>query len=426
MKTYKNLYEQIISEDNLRKAFYKAAKGKRKRKDIREILKNVDEHVAILHDILEREEFKPAYHKPVQINDGFKMKKRYIIKPYYKYEQVVHHAIIQILAPTDKEIAENSKLKKIINRGAYEFTCGSVKGRGAHHGKRYIERWIRNDRKNTKYVLKIDVRHFFESIPHDKLKDKLRKVIADEKTLRLLDLIIDAVQNGLPLGYYTSQWLANFYLQGLDHYMKQEVWKPETEKKMQQYAERMKRKGKKNFVVPKYQCGVKYMVRYMDDIVCFGANKRDLKTALERLEEYCEEGLELVIKNNKQIFPLSKEVPLAEEELEKKRKAKKPIRKKVKEIGRALDFMGFLFRRTRTTIRKAILYRITRKVRKVAKKDKVNWYDASSIVSRMGYFKHTDAYNVYQERVKPYVNIKKLKKIISKHEKKGRAKYAGN
>lgn len=61
--------------------------------------------------------------------------------------------IIQVLAPTDKEIAADHSLKKIINRGAYEFTCGSVKGRGAHYGKRYIERWIRKDRKNTKYVL---------------------------------------------------------------------------------------------------------------------------------------------------------------------------------------------------------------------------------------------------------------------------------
>jgi hypothetical protein len=178
MKTYKNLYEKIISEENLKKAFFKAAKGKRNRKDIQHILDNADEHVAILHGILEREDFRPAHHKPVQINDGFKMKKRHIIKPYYKYEQVVHHAIIQVLAPTDKEIAADHSLKKIINRGAYEFTCGSVKGRGAHYGKRYIERWIRKDRKNTKYVLKIDVRHFFESIPHDRLKEKLRKVIA--------------------------------------------------------------------------------------------------------------------------------------------------------------------------------------------------------------------------------------------------------
>ena len=328
MKTYKNLYEKIISEENLKKAFFKAAKGKRKRKDIQRILDNVDEHGAILRGILEREDFRPAHHKPIQINDGFKMKKRHIIKPYYKYEQVVHHAIIQVLAPTDKEIAQDHSLKKVINRGAYEFTCGSVKGRGAHYGKRYIERWIRNDRKNTKYVLKIDVRHFFESIPHDRLKEKLRKVIADEKTLRLLDLIIDAVPTGLPLGYYTSQWLANFYLQDLDHFIKQEIWEPEKEKKIQQYAARMKRKGREDFVIPDYLCGVKYMVRYMDDIVCFGANKRDLKTALERIESYCSGKLGLEIKKNKQIFPRIKGNPTDRKGLAERKREKKSIKRK--------------------------------------------------------------------------------------------------
>lgn len=181
MKTYKNLYEKIISEENLKKAFYAAAKGKKNRRDVRKILNNIDEHVCILHEILKKEEFRPAHHIPQEINDGFKQKKRRIIKPYYKYEQVVHHAIIQILAPKPEELAKDPTLKKVLNRGAYEFSCGSIKGRGAHYGKKYIERWIRNDRKNTKYVLKIDVRHFFESIPHDRLKAKLRRVIADEK-----------------------------------------------------------------------------------------------------------------------------------------------------------------------------------------------------------------------------------------------------
>lgn len=423
MKTYKNLYEKIIAKDNLRKAFFKAAKGKRNRRDIKEVLDHVDDHVEILHRILEREEFKPAHHKPVQINDGFKMKKREIIKPFYKYEQVVHHAIIQILAPADDEIAADPTLKKVINRGAYEFTCGSVKGRGAHYGKRYIERWIRNDRKNTKYVLKIDVKQFFPSVPHDILKAKLRKVIADEKTLRLLDLIIDAVPSGLPLGYYTSQWLANFYLQDLDHFIKQEVLLPEREKKMEQYGARKAKKGVTGYKMPEYLCGAKYMVRYMDDIVIFGANKRELKIMLKRIERYCEEKLGLVIKKNKQIFPLSKEIEITPTAQTKMGSKTKP---KIKEIGRALDFMGFLFHRTRTTIRKAILYRITRKARRIGKKDKINWYDASSMVSRMGYFRHADAYAVYVERVKPYVKIKRLKQIISKHEKKGRIAYAGN
>lgn len=54
MKTYKNLYEKIISEENLKKAFYAAAKGKKNRRDVRQILNNIDEHVCILHEILKK------------------------------------------------------------------------------------------------------------------------------------------------------------------------------------------------------------------------------------------------------------------------------------------------------------------------------------------------------------------------------------
>ena len=413
MKTYKNLYEKIIDKDNLRLAFKRAAKGKTKRKDIARILADLDTHVDILHEILKNEEFQPAKHKKQQINDGFKQKKRYIIKPYYRYEQVVHHAIIQVLAPTDEAIRKDPTLKKVINRGAYQFTCGSVKGRGAHYGKRYIERWIREDHKNTKYVMKIDVRHFFESIPHDKLKAKLRRVIADEKTLRLLDKIIDAVDEGLPLGYYTSQWLANFYLQDLDHFIKQEVWLPEKQKKEEAYRKRMARKGITNYTMPKYPCGMKKMERYMDDIVGFSANKRELQVAMQRICDYCKDKLGLIIKENKQVFLLAKE-----EIVQQIDKTTGKVKEIAKERGRALDFMGFIFRRTRTTIRKALFYRITRKARRIAKKEKVNWYDACSMISSMGYFWHTDTYNMYLEWIKPYINIKMLKKKVSKHSKK--------
>jgi len=278
---------------------------------------------------------------------------------------------------------------------------------------------LKDNHKETKYVMKIDVRHFFESIPHDILKAKLRRVISDEKTLRLLDLIIDAVDDGLPLGYYTSQWLANFYLQDLDHYIKQEIFLPEKGKKEEAYKARMKRKGVKRYNVPKYASGIKYMVRYMDDIVCFGNNKRELHAAMKRICEYCEEKLGLTIKENKQVFLFAKEV--AVEVFDTATNTAKEV---VKEYGRALDFMGFLFRRNRTTLRKALFYRITRKARRLYKKEKVNWYDACSMISSMGYIKCTDTYAVYEERIKPYINIKSLKNKVSKHSKKEGVKFA--
>lgn len=87
--------------------------------------------------------------------------------------------------------------------------------------------------------------------------------------------------------------------------------------------------------------------------------------------------------------------------------------------GRALDFMGFVFHYNRTTLRKSILKRSTKKAHKLSKKEKINWYDASAMLSSMGWYTHTDTYGFYEDHIKPYVNIKKLKRIVSKHSKKG-------
>ncbi len=67
-------------------------------------------------------------------------------------------------------------------------------------------------RKIQKYVLKMDIRHFFDSVPHDVLKAKLSKHIHDELMLDLLFKIIDTTDEGIPLGFHTSQWLATLEL----------------------------------------------------------------------------------------------------------------------------------------------------------------------------------------------------------------------
>ena len=80
--------------------------------------------------------------------------------------------------------------------------------------------------------------------------------------------------------------------------------------------------------------------------------------------------------------------------------------------------MGFEFHRDRTILRESIMLSCTRKVNRVSKKDVITWYDATAILSYMGYLTHTDTYEMYLQRVKPHVNVKKLKKIVSKHSKR--------
>ena len=301
--------------------------------------------------------WRPAKHGKVRINEGTSKKQRLIEKPRYNYEQVVHHIVV-------------SACYDIFMQGMYEFSCGSVPNRGAHYGKKYIERWIHTDLKNCKYILKMDIRHFFESVDHDVLKAWLEKKIRDKRMLNILFLIIDGSEQGLPLGFYTSQWLSNFMLQPLDHYIKE-------------------------------QLHAAHYIRYMDDMVVFGRNKKELHRMRIAIDDCLRERLNLKMKDNWQVFRF--------EYVE---------RKTGKVKGRPLDFMGFEFHQDRTILRESIMLSCTRKVNRVAKKDKITWYDATAILSYMGYLTHTDTYGMYQDRVKPYVNVKKLKRIVSKHSRR--------
>jgi hypothetical protein len=216
----------------------------------------------------------------------------------------------------------------------------------------------------------MDIRHFFDTIPHDILKEMLAKKIHDKAMLNLLFEIIDITDEGLPLGFYTSQWLSNWYLQGLDHYIKEDL-------------------------------KAVYYVRYMDDMVIFGSNKRELHKMRVLIEEYLNNKLGLNLKGNWQVYRFD-------------------YVKNKKHYGRDLDFMGFRFFRNKTILRKSILRRLKRKVQKIRKKFKPTMYDIRQLLSYNGWLKATDTYWMYLDYVKPYVDFKKLKRRISNYDKRSK------
>lgn len=225
MRSYNNLYEPMLQDDYIKQCFINASKKKKNRNDVREVLENLDEHTELLKKMLTEELFIPDYHKPSIINESSSKKTRRILKPHYKYEQVIHHCAI-------------GQFKPIVMNGLYEFSCGSIPDRGVHYGKKYMRKW-------------------------------------------------------------------------LDSYDGKQVTK-----------------------------------------------------------------------------------------------------------GRMLDFMGFQFHHDRTTIRKSNIEAARRKANHISKQDKISWYNASVMLSYMGLFKHTDTYNYYIDYIKPKINVKKLKRIVSKHSRK--------
>lgn len=359
MKTYKHLMEQIASEENIRAATLNASKRKRNRKDVKDVLENIDHHVEVVQKILLSGNYKAHVDEACIVNEGTHHKVRRIRKPHFKYDQIVHHCIIQVLQP-------------FLTAPMYEYSCGSIPKRGAHYGKKRIEKWLKHDVKNTKYVFKMDIKHFYESTDKDVLKAMLKRKIKDRQAMELLEAVIDGCEKGLPLGNYTSQWFANFMLTPLDHYIKE-------------------------------QLHAKYYIRYMDDIVIFGRNKKELHKIRKEITKYLNEQLKLKVKENWQVFRFAY------------------TDKQGREKGRPLDFMGWQFYRNKTILRKSIFIRITRKAKKVGKCTTIQ--GAQGMVSYMGYIKHTDSYGVYRDYIRPYVNIGKLKKFTAKRAKQERSRH---
>lgn len=356
MKSYNHIYERYIADDTIRCAILKSSEFKRNRTDVQEYIHGREIQPGAIERVkryAKAYNYRNARHNPIEIYDGISRKQRTIIVPRY-YEQIVHHMIVLAMQP-------------IFFRGMYEHSYGSIPGRGGHKAKSTIERWIRTDPENCRYCLKMDIRKFFDSVPHDILLAKLRKILHDKPFLSIMEEVVAVTETGLPLGFYTSQWLANWYLQDLDH-----------------------------FIVER--AGAAHYVRYMDDMVVFGRDKEKLHEIRKQISDFLiSEGLEM--KDNWQVFQFDH------------------IDQDGQHRGRFLDYLGFRFYCDRTTLRRRIMLRATRKARKMAAKSAITRYDAMQMLSYIGWIDCTDTYGMYDEWIKPKLSIYQCKQKVSRYSK---------
>lgn len=256
MKRHGNLFDNIISSDNLIKADKIARNGKIKSYGVkRHDLRKLD-NIELLHETLSASEFKTSPYTIFKIYDP---KERDIYRlPYYP-DRIVHHAIMNYLEPIFVSVFTNDT-----------YSC--IKGKGIHNAALNLKRALK-DSYNTKYCLKFDVKKFYPSIDHLILKDLLRRKIKDQRVLEILDEIIDSAP-GVPIGNYLSQYFANFYLSYFDHYIKE-------------------------------QKGIKYYFRYADDVVILHSDKQFLHSLFKDISQYLFDNLKLTIKNNWQVYPVN-------------------------------------------------------------------------------------------------------------------------
>ena len=331
-------------------------------------------------------------HTKFIISDGLDGKERQIIKPDFGTEQIIHHALVRVLLPT-------------FTKGLYKYSCASIPGRGIHYAKKHIEKLIRKQSKHTKYYLKIDIKKFFDSIPHKPLKEMLIKKVHDKDVRDILFKVINTTDVGLPIGFYTSQWLSNLYLESLDHYISEHI--------VEDIERDNPRKSKRSKKRKRDKCGMKHYFRYMDDMVIFSSNKRKLKKVREYINKYLEEKLGLKMKDNWTIVRFST----------------KPTKKNKKKYGEFLDFVGFKFYYNETKIRKRIYKKIKALIKelKARGKDNISVHQARSMLSYYGFIKWSDAKGLYIKELKPWVSLKDLKKIVKDEDKRrSKAKMKNN
>ena len=274
-------YEELCSFDTLWDAYVRARRCKRSKGSTAAFEYSAIEELLILSKSLLQGTFQPD---PLDAFLIYEPKKRLIQAPTFR-DKVVQHAL------TDYVVYD--ELSRSLTRNTYAAQVG----KGVHFGLKMLEQHMRTHFLRKKgadeaarraaglphrpmeewdyaegAVIKGDIRHFFQSIDHDRLKAALAKRFQDRRILELMFRYIDEVSDGLALGHQTSHIYAVFFVCSIMHYINEVLRLP--------------------------LAGM-----YMDDwyVIC-----PDMETARRALalirEQFARLGLELNNKTN--IFPL--------------------------------------------------------------------------------------------------------------------------
>lgn len=248
MKRANHLIPLIADPDNLRLAFWKARKGKNHAQQVEAYRSRLDKNLTALREQITTGLLDVGKYHYFRV---YEPKERLICAAAFD-EQVLHHALMNVCH-------EHFERHQIFDSYA------SRKGKGNHAA---IAR-ARSFTKQYDWYLKLDVRKFFETIHHGVLKAQLAHLFKERRLLEVFGKIIDSYeaqpQRGVPIGNLSSQYFANHYLSGLDHFIKEKL-------------------------------GVKVYVRYMDDMVLWSKDKAALKSALVEITAYIEGTLHCKLK----------------------------------------------------------------------------------------------------------------------------------
>lgn len=256
MKRTGQLISRILATENLERAYWRAARGKRPSAAARRFAEGLEDNLERMRTGVREGAFPIGRFNRFTIHDP---KERQVHAPVFA-ERVLHHAIMRHCeAPLDRMLIDDS------------YACRRRKGRLAA-----LERAAGFSRRYP-WALKMDVRRYFDSIDHAVLRGQLERRFKDRELLRLFRRIVESYETspgkGLPIGSLMSQHWANFHLAALDRHVK----------------ERLKRRA---------------YVRYMDDFVCWGNTKAELTETGREIEEFIATELKLRLRDSSRILSL--------------------------------------------------------------------------------------------------------------------------
>ncbi len=252
-----NFYD-VICLENLFRAWRNFSRGKRDKRGIGEFELRVEENLFSLHEFLKSGNWTHDPYVQRKISDP---------KP----------RIIHIASVRDRVLfqATYQKLYQIFDKTFIHDSYASRNFKGTHAGVKRFEVFARKVSENhTKpaFVLKCDIRKFFDNIDHEILFDFIKGRIKDGRLLKLIWKIVSSFEasphKGLPLGNVTSQLFANIYLNDLDQLVKHELKQ-------------------------------KYYIRYCDDSVMLSNDRDEIEKVVSTLRNYLKGNLKLELHPNK-------------------------------------------------------------------------------------------------------------------------------
>lgn len=257
-------YDEICRLDYLYDAFHDNVKGKRHKSVVKQFEYELADNLQKMYEALKNRTYQ---HQPYYSFEVHEPKRRQIFAAQYS-DRVVNRWI------TDRAILP------VLSRHYLHDNAACQTDKGVHFGRDRLKHHLHNFYKKSGdkgYVLKCDIAQFFPSINQAILKEKLAGEPFDSTTLSLLYNMIDSFDNlggrGLPLGNYSSQHFALYYLSFLDRFIKEEL-------------------------------GFTHYVRYMDDFLLIHEDKQKLMGALEQIKNYLSQSLDLSLNGKTTLIAL--------------------------------------------------------------------------------------------------------------------------